>query len=91
MTFPLAPRKFHAAAVEGGFCAGSYHRGFGNGNAGILGKRLAFLLFARVNGKWEGRLDAGVVLGHVVVDIRLGDQRVGSANVSDEVLEGDCI
>ncbi len=91
MTFPLAPRKFHAAAVEGGFCASSYHRGFGNGNAGVLGERLAFLLFARVNGKWEGRLDAGVELVHVVVDIRLGDQCVGSANVGDKVSEGDRI
>jgi hypothetical protein len=89
--FPLVPREFHAAAVEGGFRAGSYHRGFGNGNAGILGKRLEFLLFAQVNSKWEGRLDAGVELGHVVVNIRLGDQRVGSANVGDKVSEGDCI
>jgi hypothetical protein len=89
--FPLVPCKFHAAAVEGGFCAGSYHHGFGNGNTSVLGERLAFLLFAHVNGKWEGRLDAGVELGHVVVDIRLGDQRVGSANVVDDVSEGDCI
>ncbi len=71
--FPLAPCKFYAAAGEGGFRAGSYHRGFGNGNAGVLSKHLAFLLFACVNGKWEGRLDAGVELGHVVIDIRLGD------------------
>ncbi len=67
------PRKFHAATIEGGFRAGSYHRGFGNGNAGVLGKLLAVLLFAHVNGKWEGRLNAGVELGHVVVNIRLGD------------------
>jgi hypothetical protein len=85
------PRKFHAAAVEGGFRAGSYHCGFGNENASILGKRLAFLLFACVNGKWGGRLDASVELSHVVVNIRLGDQCVGSANVGDKVLEGDCI
>ncbi len=85
------PCKFHATAVEGGFRAGSYHRGFGNGNAGVLGKHLAFFLSVHVNGKGEGRLNAGEELGHVVVDIRLGDQCVGSANVGDEVLEGDCI
>ncbi len=73
MTFPLTPHKFHATAVEGSFLAGSYHHGFGNGNAGILGERLAFLLFVHVNSKWEGRLDAGVELGHVVVNIKLGD------------------
>jgi hypothetical protein len=88
---PLAPCKFHAAAVEGSFRAGSYHCGFGNGNAGVLGERLAFLLFARVNSKWEGRLNAGVELGHVVVNISLGDQCIGSANVGDEVSKGDCI
>jgi hypothetical protein len=47
-----------------------------------------FFLFAHVDGKWEGSFDAGVQLGHVVVDVRLGDQCVGGSDVGDEVPEG---
>ncbi len=46
-------------------------------------------MFARVDGKWEGSFDAGVELGHVVVNVRLGDQCVGGSDVGDEISEGN--
>jgi hypothetical protein len=48
-------------------------------------------LFACVDGKWEGSFDAGVELGHDVVNFRLGDQCVGGLDVGDEIPEGNRI
>jgi hypothetical protein len=56
--FPFVPGKFHAATVEGGFCADGDHRCFRDWIAGVLGKRLTLFLFACVDSKWEGRLNA---------------------------------
>ncbi len=42
-----------------------------------------------VDGKWEGSFNAGVELGHVVIDVGLGDQCVGGSDVGDEIREGN--
>ncbi len=89
--FPFAPGKFHATTVEGSLCAGGDHLCFGDRNAGILGKCLTLLLFASVDSKWEGRFDAGDKFGHVVVNVRLENCGICTANVSDKVAKGDHI
>ncbi len=90
-TFPFAPGKFHDATVEGGFRAGGDHHCLGDQNAGVLGKCLTLLLFACVDSKWERRFDAGDNLGHVVVNVGLGNSGICAVNVSDEIANGDCI
>jgi hypothetical protein len=48
------------------------HGFVGDGDSSISSEDLAFLLFPHVNGKGGGRVDAGVEVGHVVVQIRFG-------------------
>ncbi len=44
-----------------------------------------------IDGKRKSGVDAGVEVGHFVIGFGLGDCRVGGANVSDEVAEGNCV
>ncbi len=90
-TFSFAPGEFHAATVEGGLCAGGDHHCFRDRNAGVLGKRLTLLLFVCVDSKWEGRFNAGDKFGHVVINVGFGNHSIGSANVSDEIMKGNCV
>jgi hypothetical protein len=89
--FPFTPGKFHATTVEGSLCAGGDHCCFEDRNGGVLGKRLTLLLFACVDSKWEGWFDARDKFGHVVVNVGLGNCGVCAANVSDNVVKGDCV
>ncbi len=89
--FPLTPREFHAAAVEGSLCAGCHHCGFGDGHPGVQRECLALLLFARVDGKRKRRVDSGVEFSHVVIDFGLADCCIGGANMRNELVERDRI
>ncbi len=85
LTFPLAPCEFHPAAGDCGFGASRYHRGLGEGDAGIMGKGLAFFLLACVDHKWKMGVNARVELGHIIVDVRLQDGCIGGPDVCDEI------
>ncbi len=87
--FPLAPREFHAAAVEGSLGAGCHHCGFRDGHSSVQRKCLALLLFARVDGKRKRRVDGGVEFSHVVVHFGLADRRIGGTNMRNELAERD--
>jgi hypothetical protein len=89
--FLLAPCKFHAATVEGGFGAEQYHCCFQDGDASIKRKGLAIFLFVHVDSEWEGGFHAGDQLGHVVVNIRLQNGLIGGLDVSDKIPLGDCV
>ncbi len=65
------------------------HSFVGDGDSGIGGKDLTFLLFPRVNGKGEAQVDAGMEVGHVVVQISLADLGVGVEDVHDKGAEID--
>jgi hypothetical protein len=67
------------------------HGFVGDGDSGIGGKDLTFLLFPCINGKDEAQVDAGMEVGHVVVQIRLADLGVGVEDVHDEGAEIDGI
>ena len=88
-TCPLAPREFHSATVKCRFRTRRHHGSLGDGNACVEGKCLAFLLLARVHREGKLRVDAGVEVDHVVVDVWLRDGSVGGTNVCDEVAERD--
>jgi hypothetical protein len=60
------------------------HGFVGDGDSGIGGKDLTFLLFPCVGGKGEAQVDAVMEFGHVVIQIRLADQGVGVDDVHDE-------
>ncbi len=55
----------------------------GDGDTGIGGKDLTFLLIPCVDGKGEAGVDAGMEVGHVVIQIRLADLGVGVEDVHD--------
>jgi hypothetical protein len=63
----------------------------GDGNSGIGGKDLTFFLFPCVDSKGEARVDVGMQVGHVVIQIRLADLGVGVEDVHDEGAEIDHI
>ncbi len=50
-----------------------------------MGKGLAFFLLACVDGKWKMGVDAHVELGHVIVNDRLRDGRVGGPDVCKKI------
>jgi hypothetical protein len=66
---------------------GLSHHFFGDGHACILCERLALLLLvlAHVDGEWKVKMDSLVEIGDVVVEIRLADLGVCSADVSDKL------
>ncbi len=63
------------------------HGFVGDGDSGIGGKDLTFLLFPHVDGKGEAGVDAGMKVGHVVIQIRLADLGIGVEDVHDEGAE----
>ncbi len=85
-TFPLLPCKRHVSTVESMLGAGRHHHFLGDGHTCVLCKSLSLLLLAHVYGKGEVRIDSLVEIGDVVVEIRLADLRVCSADVGDELL-----
>jgi hypothetical protein len=58
-----------------------------DGDSGIGGKDLLFLLFPCVDGKGKTQVDARMEAGHVVIQIRLADLGVGGEDVHDEGAE----
>ncbi len=69
------------------FGAGGDHGLVGYGNSGIGYKDLVLLLFPYVDGKGEALVDAGMEVGHVVIQIKLADLCVGGEDVHDEGTE----
>jgi hypothetical protein len=63
------------------------HGLIGDGDSGVGCKDLAFLLFPSVDGKGDARVDAGMEVGHVVVQIRLADLGAGGEDVHDKGVE----
>ncbi len=71
--------------------SGHHHHFLGDGHACVLCKSLALLLLARVDGKWKLKIDSLLEIGDVVVKIRLADLGVCSADVGDELPQGNSI
>jgi hypothetical protein len=69
-TFPLVSGQHHVAACQGVLGTCGDHGFFGDGDTGIGGKDLTFLLLPRVDSKRGARVDAGMEVGHVVVQIK---------------------
>jgi hypothetical protein len=63
------------------------HGFVGDGDSGIGGKYLAFLLFPCVDFKGEAQVDAGMEIGRVVIQIRLADLGVGVEYFHDKGAE----
>ena len=70
---------------------GGDHGFVGDGDSGIGGKDLTFVLFPCVDGKGEARGNARMQVGHVVIQIRLADLGVGGEDVHDKGAEIDGI
>ncbi len=81
--FPLAPGQHHVAACQGMLGTCGDHGFVGDGNTGIGGKDLTFFLLPHVDGKGEAGVDAGMEVGHVVIQIRLADLGAGVKDVHD--------
>jgi hypothetical protein len=67
--------------------AGGDHQFVRNRDACVGGKDLTLLLFASVDGQWGGQgsgVDAGVEVGHVVIQVGLADLGVRCENVLDK-------
>ncbi len=82
-TFPLVPGQCHVAARQGvlGTCGDP---GFvRDGDSGIGGKELTFLLLPCVDGKGEAGVNAGMEVSYVVIQIRLADLGIGVEDVHD--------
>ncbi len=82
-TFLLAPGQRYVAARQGmlGSCGG--HSFVGDGDTSIGGKDLTFLLLPCVDGEGESRVDAGMEVSYVVIQIRLANLGVGVEDVHD--------
>ncbi len=82
-TFPFTPGQCHVSASQGmlGTCGDN---GFvRDGDTGIGGEGLTFLLLPCVDGKGEAGVNAGMEFGHVVIQIRLADLGIGVEDVHD--------
>jgi hypothetical protein len=82
-TFPLAPGQRHVAAHQGVLGTCGDHGFVGDGDSSIGGEDLTLLLLPRVDGKGEAKDNAGMEVGHVVIQIRLADLGVGVEDVHD--------
>jgi hypothetical protein len=91
VTFLLAPGQRHAAAHQGVLGTCGDHGFVGDGDTGIGSKDLTFLLLPHVDGKGEARVDAGMEVGHVVIQIRLADLGIGFEDVHDKGAEIDSV
>ncbi len=82
-TFPLTRSQRHVAARQGVLGTCGDHGFIGYGDTGIGGKDLTFFLLPHVDGKWEAGVNAGMEVGHAVIQIRLADLGVGVEDVHD--------
>ncbi len=64
------PGQHHVAARQSMLGTCDDHGFIGDGDTGIGGKDLTFLLFSCVDSKGEARVDAGMEVGHVVIQIK---------------------
>jgi hypothetical protein len=62
-----------------------HHHFVGDGHTCILCKNLALLLLAHVDGECKVRINSLVEICDIVVEIRLADLRVCSADAGDEL------
>ncbi len=83
VTFPLAPGQCHVAAGQSVLGTCGDHGFVRDGDTGIGGKDLTFLLLPCVDGKGEAGVDAGMEVCHVVIQIRFTDLGVGVKDVHD--------
>jgi hypothetical protein len=67
------------------------HGFVGDGDSSIGSKDLIFLLFSCVDSEGEAQVDAGVEVGHVVIQIRLADLGIGGEDVHDKGAEINCV
>ncbi len=83
MTFLLVPGRCQVAARQGVLGTCGDHGFVKDGDSGIGGKDLTLLLLPHVDDKGGGRVNAGMEVGHVVIQIRLADLGVGVEDVHD--------
>ncbi len=83
VTLPLAPGQRHVAAHQGVLGTCGDHGFVRDGDTGIGGKDLTFLLLPRLDGEGEARVNAGMEVGHVVIQIRLADLGIGVEDAHD--------
>jgi hypothetical protein len=88
---PLAPGQHHVAARLGVLGTGGDHGFVGDGDSGIGGEDLTFFLFPCVDSKGEAQVDAGMEVGHVIIQIRLADLGIGVEDVHDRGVDIDGI
>ncbi len=81
---PLSPHERHVPIVESMLGTGPDHHFLGDGHACVLHKHLALLLLECVDDKWKVGIDSLIGIGDVVVEIRLADLGICSADVGDE-------
>ncbi len=86
MAFPLLPCKSHVPTVESMLGPGRDHHFLRDGYASILCKHIALLLLELAEGKEKIGIDLLVQIGYIVVEIRLADQGICSANVGDKLM-----
>jgi hypothetical protein len=82
-TFSLVPGQCHVATRQGLVDTCGDHGFVRDGETGIGGKYLTFLLLPRVDGKGVAGVDAGMEVAHVVIQIRLSDLGIGVEDVHD--------
>jgi hypothetical protein len=82
-TFPLVPGQRHVVTRQGVLGTCGDHGFVGDRDSGISGKDLTLLLLPRVDGEVEAGVNAGMEVGHVVIQIRLADLGVGVEDVHD--------
>ncbi len=88
MAFPLLLCESHVPTVESMLGPSHDHHFLGDGYPCVLRECLALLLLVRVDGKWKVGIDSLVESGDIVVEIRLADLGVCSADVGDKLKEG---
>jgi hypothetical protein len=82
-TFSLVPGQHHVAALHGVLDTCGDHGFAGDGDSGIGSKDLTILLLPCVDGKGEAGVNAGMEVGHVVIQIRLVDLGIGVEDLHD--------
>ncbi len=83
--FPLLPCKSHVPIVESMLGSGHHNHFLGDEHACVLCKGLALLMLAHVDCKWKVGIDSLFEINDVVVEIRLADLWICSADVGDEL------
>ncbi len=89
--FPLAPGQHHVATCHGVLGTCGDHGFLRHGDISIGSKDLTFLLLPCVDGKGEAGVNAGMEVGHVIIQIKLADLGVGVEDVYDKGAEIDSV